>query len=105
MYMNIKIICSFIFEYEFTGSIRASSHGPKAAEEIDRIYLDQFNKPSLDGWELRKYLSELHGEDMIPNGAICNAILKACRRVNDYALTTRFLESLKVSAVMLEHSI
>jgi cytochrome c oxidase subunit 5a len=39
---------------------------------------------------------ELHCFDVIPDPKVVEAALRACRRVNDYALTIRFLESLKI---------
>ena len=33
--------------------------------------------------------------DLVPEPKIICAALRACRRLNDYALTTRFLESIK----------
>lgn len=32
--------------------------------------------------------------DLVPEPIVAAAALKACRRVNDYALTTRFLEAI-----------
>merc|ERR1719422_2242981 len=39
-------------------------------DEFDARYVAYFNRKDIDGWEIRK----------------------ACRRVNDYSLTTRILE-------------
>jgi cytochrome c oxidase subunit 5a len=64
-------------------------------EEFDQRFLDYFNREDLDGWMLRKGLSQLHTYDVIPEPKIIIAALKAMRRVNDYSLTTRFLESIK----------
>ncbi len=36
------------------------------------------------------------GEDMIPEPSTISNALRACRRVNDYALAVRYLEALKV---------
>ncbi len=83
-------------------------------EEFDARYVAYFSRPDIDGWEIRKvyfsflifnlkieliiiwYLIEqgmnnLIGMDLVPDPKIISAALKACRRVNDYALTTRFL--------------
>ena len=35
--------------------------------------------------------------DLVPDPKIICAALRACRRLNDYALTTRYLESIKES--------
>lgn len=53
-----------------------------------------FKKADIDGWEIRKGLGDIQKRDMVPNPEICEQILRACRRVNDFALTTRFLEAL-----------
>lgn len=52
-----------------------------------------FNRPDLDGWDLRQAMNDLHGLDMVPDPRLINAALGACRRNNDYALTVRFLEA------------
>lgn len=54
-----------------------------------------FNRPDIDGWELRKGMNDLCGMDLVPEPKIIIAALKACRRLNDYALTTRILEAVK----------
>lgn len=41
-------------------------------------------------------MTELNNFDIIPDPKIIDAALRACRRVNDYALTLRFLESIKI---------
>lgn len=41
-------------------------------------------------------MTELHDFDVIPDPKVVEAALRACRRVNDYALTLRFLESIKI---------
>lgn len=40
-------------------------------------------------------MNDLCGMDLVPEPKIINAALKACRRVNDYALAVRFLEAVK----------
>lgn len=41
-------------------------------------------------------LTELHDFDVIPDPKVVEAALRACRRVNDYSLTIRFLEAIKI---------
>ena len=70
----------------------------KAAEtdaEFDARFEAYFNRPNIDGWELRKGMHDLTGLDLVPEPKIVAAALRACRRVNDYSLTTRFLEVVK----------
>jgi len=72
-----------------------SAHGPKESDaEFDARYLAFFNRPEIDGWELRKGMTDLFGMDLIPEPEIICAALRACRRLNDYALTVRYLEAL-----------
>lgn len=73
-----------------------ASHGPaESDEEFDRRYETYFNRPDIDGWEIRKGMNDLLGMDLIPDPKIIVAGLKACRRVNDYALAVRWLEGCK----------
>lgn len=63
--------------------------------EFDNRYEKYLNRPEIDGWELRKVMNDMHGMDLVPEPRIVVAALKACRRINDYALTTRYLEAVK----------
>ncbi|CAD5228748.1 unnamed protein product [Bursaphelenchus okinawaensis] len=65
-------------------------------EKFDKHFIDYFSRPEIDGWEVRKGLTELHDFDVIPDPKVVAAALRACRRVNDYALCVRFLESIKI---------
>jgi cytochrome c oxidase subunit 5a len=40
-------------------------------------------------------MNDLAGMDLVPEPKIVIAALNACRRLNDYALATRFLETVK----------
>jgi len=64
--------------------------------EFDQRYEAYFNRPDIDGWEIRKGMNDLYGMDMVPDPVIVAAALRACRRVNDYSLTTRILEMMKI---------
>ncbi|OQR72843.1 mitochondrial cytochrome c oxidase subunit Va protein [Tropilaelaps mercedesae] len=77
------------------GCARPFSSKIDSEAEIDARYEAYFSKSDIDGWEIRKAMNDIHGMDMVPNPKICIAALKACRRLNDYALTVRFLEALK----------
>jgi len=72
------------------------SHTQETDEEFDVRYERFFNRPDIDGWEIRKAINDLHGYDLVPEPKIVIAAMKACRRVNDYALAVRFLEAIKV---------
>ncbi|XP_065081596.1 cytochrome c oxidase subunit 5A, mitochondrial-like [Ochlerotatus camptorhynchus] len=63
--------------------------------EFDARYEAYFNRPDIDGWEARKAMNDLLGMDLVPEPKIIVSALKACRRLNDYALAIRFLEAVK----------
>lgn len=77
------------------GAIRNSSHSTESDAEFDARYEAFFNRPNVDGWEIRKAMNDLLGMDLVPEPKIIIAGLKACRRVNDYALAIRWLEGVK----------
>ena len=81
--------------YEALVSVRCS-HTQETDEEFDSRYERFFNRPDIDGWEIRKAVNDLQGYDLVPEPKIVIAAMKACRRVNDYALAVRFLEAVKV---------
>ena len=62
-------------------------------EEFDRKYVEYFNRPDIDGWEIRKGMADLVAMDLVPEPEIVAAALRACRRVNDFSLTTRSVSS------------
>ncbi|PIO69994.1 cytochrome c oxidase subunit Va [Teladorsagia circumcincta] len=66
------------------------------AERFDKHFIDYLSRPEIDGWEVRKALTELHDYDVIPDPKVVEAALRACRRVNDLALCVRFLEAIKI---------
>ncbi|XP_005097521.1 cytochrome c oxidase subunit 5A, mitochondrial [Aplysia californica] len=71
-------------------------HGKvETEEEFDSRYVKYFDRPDIDGWEIRKAMNDLTGEDLVPEPKIIIAALKACRRLNDYSLAVRYLESVQ----------
>jgi cytochrome c oxidase subunit 5a len=64
--------------------------------EFDARYETFFNRKDIDGWEIRKGMQDLVGQDMVPDPIIVASALRACRRVNDYSLTTRIIEIVKI---------
>ena len=42
----------------------------------------------------------LQGLDLVPEPRIVIAALKACRRVNDYALAVRYMEAVQVCTLL-----
>lgn len=72
-----------------------SSKVQETDAEFDARYEAFFNRKDIDGWEIRKAMQDLSRMDLVPEPTIVAAALRACRRVNDYSLTTRFLEVVK----------
>ncbi len=64
--------------------------------EFDARYESFFNRTDIDGWEIRKAMADLGTMDLVPEPRIVAAALRACRRVNDYSLTTRILELIEI---------
>lgn len=79
-----------------TQTFRASHDGPEESEEeFNKRYVDYLSRPGLDHWEIRQVFTKLHGMDVVPDPEIICAALKACRRLNDFALCIRLLEAIK----------
>jgi len=76
-------------------SVRLMSHHEETAEEFDNRYVSYLSRPDIDGWEVRKAMNDLQGYDCVPEPKIVIAAMKACRKVNDYALAVRYLEAVK----------
>ncbi|XP_050502677.1 cytochrome c oxidase subunit 5A, mitochondrial-like [Diabrotica virgifera virgifera] len=72
-----------------------SSHSTETDEQFDSRYENFFNRKDIDGWEIRRGINDLWGHDLVPEPKILIAALKACRRVNDFALAVRILEATK----------
>jgi cytochrome c oxidase subunit 5a len=77
------------------GWVRSSHKATETDEEFDLRYERFFNRPDIDGWEVRKAINDLHSHDLVAEPKIVIAALKACRRINDFALTVRLLEAIK----------
>ncbi|XP_063548173.1 cytochrome c oxidase subunit 5A, mitochondrial [Cydia strobilella] len=76
--------------------VRKGHGGPvESDEEFDARYEQFFNRPDIDGWEIRKGMNDLCGMDLVPDPKIIRSALHACRRVNDYSLAVRFIEACK----------
>lgn len=90
------VLRSSLARSEVATSSRLMSHHAETDEEFDARYEAYFNRPDIDGWEIRKAMNDLTGMDLVPEPKIVIAALKACRRVNDYAIAVRFLEALEL---------
>ena len=64
-------------------------------------FVNAFDDPNIDGWWLRSWMQKLHLEDAVPPPEVVSSGLKACRRLNDFALAIRFLEAVKVGVIFL----
>ncbi|KAJ8980665.1 hypothetical protein NQ317_013277 [Molorchus minor] len=67
----------------------------KVIREINVKYECFFGREDTDGWDVRQAMNDLVGFDSVPEPRIIVAALHACRRLNDYALSVRFLEMVK----------
>merc|ERR1712189_119357 len=78
---------------------RWSSRKPKECDEaFDARWEAYFNREEIDSWEVRKGMNELYGHDPVPEPKIISAALKACRRIDDYAMTVRIFEMVRDKA-------
>jgi len=77
-------------------SARRWAHGHEETDaEFDARYVAYLSRPGIDGWEVRKAMNDLQGHDCVPEPKIVIAAMKACRKINDYALAVRYLEAVK----------
>jgi len=65
-------------------------------QDFDSRYISYFNRSDIDGWEIRKGMGDLAAMDLVPDPQIVAAALRACRRINDFSLTTRILEVVRI---------
>lgn len=79
---------------------RRYGHGKpeESDEQFDARWLEFFNQPNLDLFDLKRGLNELYGYDLVPEPKIIVAMLQAARRLNDIALAIRILEAIKYKA-------
>jgi cytochrome c oxidase subunit 5a len=85
--------------------VRWMSAAGTSDAEFDSRYEAYFNRADIDGWEIRKGMSDLVAMDLVPEPSIVAAALRACRRVNDYALTTRIMEIVRIKCADKEGEI
>ena len=57
-----------------------SSHGVQETDaEFDARYEAFFNRPDIDGWEIRKAMGDLAGMDLVPEPTIVAAgLIQTC---------------------------
>jgi len=72
-----------------------SSHKKETDEEFDQRWRAYFERPNIDGWDIRQGINHMNRLDLIPEPEIISACLQACRRVNDHSLAVRYLETIR----------
>merc|ERR1719154_192710 len=75
--------------------VRKMSAQSQSNQDFDSQYIAYFNRQDIDGWEIRKGMADLAAMDLVPEPQVA-AALRACRRINDFSLTTRILEVVKI---------
>ena len=60
----------------------------KTEDDLELTYTEYFNRPDIDGWEIRKGMADLLSR-VAPHPEVVTAALRACRRVDDFSLTAR----------------
>ena len=60
----------------------------KTEEDLEMTLIEYFNKPGIDGLEIRKGMADLLA-NLVPHSEVVAAALRACRRVDDFSLTAR----------------
>jgi len=88
-------IVATAFKPAVVSSVRYAHGHEETDEEFDARYVTYLSRPNIDGWEVRKAMNDLQGHDCIPEPKIVIAAMKACRKINDYALAVRYLEAVK----------
>jgi cytochrome c oxidase subunit 5a len=77
---------------------RYSSKVQETDQEFDARWVDYFDRPDIDSWELKSGINELYGHDLVPEPKIVAAMIRAARRLNDVAIAIRVLEVVKEKA-------
>ncbi|ERL87853.1 cytochrome c oxidase subunit 5A, mitochondrial [Dendroctonus ponderosae] len=78
-----------------TSSRLLSKESTETDEQFDQRYEKFFSQQDIDGWDIRRGITDLWGHDLVPEPKILAAALQACRRANDLALAVRILEAVK----------
>lgn len=88
-----------IFVHKLGAASRFMSNKPEeSAEAFDARWEAYFDSKNIDDWEIRKGVNELYGYDLVPEPRIVNAMLRACRRLDDFAMAVRVLEMIKLKS-------
>jgi len=79
-----------------TGISRRMSAKAQSNDDLETKYISYFNRSDISGWDIRKGMGDLAAMDLVPDPQIVAAALRACRRINDFSLTTRILEVVRI---------
>lgn len=78
------------------GKLKNFYHEPDYnSEAFIKKYVAFFDRKEIDSWEIRRAIQDFADFDCIPDPVISISLLKACRRLNDFALAVRYMELLK----------
>ncbi|TFK56937.1 COX5A-domain-containing protein [Heliocybe sulcata] len=72
----------------------SSAHGQETFESFSERYVDFF-KNAQDLFEVQRGLNNCFAHDLVPAPAVCEAAIRAARRVDDYATAVRVFEGIK----------
>lgn len=73
----------------------STTREPIYDDAYNKKIVDFLDRPDIDSWEIRRLIHDLVDRDAVPDTEIIKAALRACRRLNDFALALRFLEVIK----------
>ena len=76
----------------FSGSFVRHSSGNMSDDPFPNA-VERLEDPDIDGWDVRFIFDKIAGHQNVPEPDVVIAGLKACRRVNDFALSMRWLET------------
>jgi len=63
---------------------------------LNERYIAYFDRADINGWEVRKAMSDLMAMDLVPHPSVVGAALQACGRINDFSLISKILEVIRV---------
>ncbi|KAL4227601.1 Cytochrome c oxidase subunit 5A [Mactra antiquata] len=68
---------------------------PTETGDTSKDFIAQFSRPNVSGYDIRNLVQYMQGLDYVPESAVIDSMLRACRQVNDYALAIRILEAVR----------
>ncbi|WP_411025156.1 cytochrome c oxidase subunit Va family protein, partial [Salmonella sp. s54836] len=67
-------------------------------EIFDAEWVDYFNDPQIDHWLLRNGFNRLYSYDLVPEPKIIIAVMKACRKMDDFPMALRIIEAVRLKS-------